>query len=85
MRYAIAAILLLSCAKQRELSDCEEMCAELIGTCDYAAFPSVESCVQGCTYNGDQGADVASELECILDAACDTFAIVECEHTYGVE
>jgi len=85
MRYAIAAILVFACAGQRELSHCEEMCTELVSNCEVAAFPNQDSCVQGCTYNADQGADVEDQLECILDADCDAFDIVECEHEYGVD
>lgn len=66
-------------------SICQDLCVELVTNCEYAAFPSLESCLQGCEYNASQGVDVEAESACITDAACDTFAIIECEHTYGLE
>ena len=68
-----------------EKSPCDDMCNELLGTCDYAAFPDKMSCMEGCLYAEENNADIESQKECVLDAACDTFAIIECEHTYGVE
>lgn len=64
---------------------CDAMCAELVDTCKYAAYPTSQSCVQGCVYNQKQGADIAGQRDCILDAQCDTFDIVECEHQFGPE
>lgn len=82
----LVPVLGLGCNKKLpQTSTCEDMCDELVFTCEYAAFPSYDSCVQGCTYNADKGADVAGQYTCIQSAACDTFAIVECEHQYGVE
>ena len=64
---------------------CQDLCIELVTTCQYAAFPSLESCVQGCSYNAAEGADIAGEEACVSAAECDTFAIIECEHEYGLE
>lgn len=88
----ILPLVLLVCAlpfgcnkKLEATSTCEDMCDELVFTCEYAAFPEYDSCVQGCNYNAEQGADVAAQYGCVQEAACDTFAIVECEHQYGLE
>ena len=82
-----AMILLSACATSGsgEKSDCDEMCNELYGACDYAAFPDKLSCMEGCLFAEENNADVESQKECVLEAACDTFAIIECENTYGVE
>lgn len=65
---------------------CEDLCSELVGACDVAAFPSLDSCIEGCLYNAEElGADVASEFACIQEAGCAEPAIIECEHQYGVD
>ncbi len=63
---------------------CEHLCDELVEICEYGAYPRFDSCLQGCAWYEEQGADVANELSCVQDAACDTFLIVECEHEYGL-
>ena len=68
-----------------EQSNCDQMCNELLGSCEYAAFPDKMSCLEGCLYAEENNADIASQKECVLEAECDTFAIIECENTYGVE
>ncbi len=65
--------------------DCDALCEELVETCGYRAYPRFESCLQGCAWYEEQGADVPEELACVQDAACDTFLIIECEHEYGLE
>jgi hypothetical protein len=64
---------------------CDEMCAELVEKCEYAAFPTTTSCVQGCLYAENEGGDVKGQRDCVLEAECDTFDIVECEHEFGPE
>ena len=64
---------------------CESMCDELYKTCSYAAFPDWNSCLEGCAYNLEEGADVEGQLACVQEASCDTFKIVECENTYGAD
>ena len=61
---------------------CGEMCSELVSTCSYAAFPSLDSCLQGCEFDATNGRDVVGQQECVAEAECNTFAIVECEHAY---
>ncbi len=63
---------------------CDDMCRELVQACEYAAFPDLESCLSGCNYERDQGADVAQQATCVADAMCDTFLIVECQQSYGL-
>lgn len=82
--WLLVALALAGCGKS-EGSICTDLCVELVTNCEYAAFPSLESCQQGCEYNAGQGVDVQAEADCIESAACDTFAIIECEHAYGLE
>ncbi|MBX2803231.1 MAG: hypothetical protein KTR31_36460 [Myxococcales bacterium] len=64
---------------------CAELCDELVVVCAYEAFPTRESCEQGCRYNADQGANVPGQLVCVELAECDPFLIVECEHDFGID
>lgn len=65
---------------------CSALCRELATECDYAAYPSFSSCVEGCEYaQYERGADIPAQTECVRAADCDTFAIVECEHAYGAQ
>lgn len=73
----------LSC--QPEYSACSDLCNELVITCGFEAFPTLDSCLQGCEYNVDNGADVGAQLLCVDAAVCDTFQILECEHAYGLD
>jgi hypothetical protein len=84
--FILGAILLTVACGGKEEPDqvCSDMCSVLVRDCSFAAYPSEASCVEGCLYNQEQGADVAAQLECINDAeSCDTFAIAECEHAHG--
>ena len=85
--WARGAVLLVltACTGSGVGATCEVLCRELVQTCDYQAFPSLASCMDGCDYAEAEGADIEGQLTCIQDAACDTFAVVECEHTYGLE
>ena len=76
--------LLFACAEQAALTTCDTLCDQLVMTCEYAAYPSYDSCVQGCSYQAEQGGDVEAEQACIEKAKCDTMAILECEHKFGV-
>jgi hypothetical protein len=62
---------------------CAAMCQELVETCEFAAYPSYESCMQGCAYARKEGGDMERESACILKAECDEFAVIDCEHAYG--
>ena len=65
------------------VSMCQQLCDELVNECSYPAFPELESCLQGCGYNEAEGGDTEAHLACVQEAACDTFAVVECENHHG--
>jgi len=82
----LASLLLLcGCAERSaaEVGTCEAICTELVVACEYGAFPTMRSCMEGCGYNYGQGADIDAHRACVTAAQCDTFAIVECENAYG--
>ena len=83
------ALLLTACdGRDRGRTDedrCEALCSELVGTCAFAAFPSHSSCQSGCMYEDEQGGDIRELESCIEDAACDTFAVVQCQRQHGWE
>ena len=82
-KYAVVLAILAGCTTAVPPTPCGEMCDELVSTCSYAAYPSFESCLQGCEYEEQtNGRDVAGQQACVADAECNTFAIVECEHAY---
>lgn len=78
----LVALLAAGCS-ETVVTSCQSMCRELVNNCQYAAYPTFDSCMQGCGFNEEQGADVSGQETCIADAQCDTFAIVECEHAYN--
>lgn len=80
MRYLLP--LLLSCEPEVEVA-CETLCDELVKTCEYSAFPEYDSCLSGCLFDEENGSRTEPFLECVLDADCDTFAVVECQNAYG--
>ena len=73
-------VLLLACTQP---GDCESLCDKLVYDCDYEAFPSMTSCLDGCAYKEKNGSDIAGELDCVEKSSCDTFAVVECENRFG--
>lgn len=80
---SVALILLCANPTPDEVATCNAICSELFVECAYEAYPTMDSCLEGCGYNEAQGADLDQQLACIEQAACDTFAIVECEHEHG--
>lgn len=78
-------LLLLGCGDAADPEICDAICDELFMTCSYEAYPTMESCLQGCLYREEQGANVKRALQCFENAECDTFAIVECEHAQGID
>lgn len=74
--------LLLACAPGAARS-CEDLCRTLVQECGYEAYPSFQSCQEGCAYAIEQGADVEAEKACIEAASCDVFRVLECEHDHG--
>lgn len=62
---------------------CTAICASVVTECQIASWPSYESCYDGCLASEEAGADLNSQQACVALAACDLFAIVECEHDFG--
>lgn len=87
MRTLFLAVLLTACSGSGVGQDttCDDLCDTLVNDCAYAAFPNLGSCLDGCAFYQEEGADVGGQLACVDEAACDTFAIVECEHEFGLE
>lgn len=84
MRRPLLLVLFLGgCKQDPVVQACEDMCDTLVKSCQYDAYPTVESCLTGCAYDADQGGDVEQEAECIVNAGCDVFQIVECQHRFG--
>ena len=78
----LLSLLFLGCDDQGA-PICRTMCQELFQTCNYDAFPTFQSCQEGCMYKQEEGADIEGQLACIQEAECNEFAVIECEHTYG--
>lgn len=85
MRLLLALFALSGCAGQEEAQTCDLICDELVLECGYSAYPTRESCLQGCLYKTGEGAKMDRARDCILAAECDTFEIIECEHAEGVD
>jgi len=81
----LIATLCFGCQESSEYGICSDVCQELYQQCEYAAFPSYESCIEGCAYNEEEGADMEDQLECFQDAECNTFEIIECENEHGAK
>ncbi len=80
-------LLLAGCAPETEPLDpaCTDACDTLVTTCAIEAFPDLGSCQSGCRYALQEGADMPSYARCVDLAACDPFALVACEHDYGLD
>ena len=77
-------LFFLACVTQEsEYAICEDICNELYQTCQFEAYPSWDSCLEGCAYNGEEGANLEEQYTCFTEAECDTFTIIECENKYG--
>jgi hypothetical protein len=75
--------LLCGCVGEESDGPCADLCGVLVGECGYAAFPDMASCLDGCAFEASEGQDVVGEAICVSNAECDTFAILECENTFG--
>lgn len=84
MRACLSLILLAGCAPAAVITSCDLVCDELVTACAYPAYPTRDTCLQGCGYWEEQGVNVDNYLACIEDAACNTFQAVECEHEFGI-
>jgi hypothetical protein len=77
-------LLLLACRTPVQAA-CDDICEELYVSCRYDAFPSLDSCLQGCLYDAENGLDVEPALACFEDARCDTFEILNCQNRFGTD
>jgi hypothetical protein len=80
--------LVFGCAEpveDDEYAACVSLCDELVETCSYSAYPTTESCMAGCAEQVEDEVELFELEACILDAECDTFAIIECQNQFGVE
>ncbi len=85
MTYRIALSLLalvIGCGKELP---CESLCQTLVMDCDFAAYPTLDSCIEGCLYDEEQGADIEGEKVCMEEAECDPIATVECAREFNPE
>jgi disulfide bond formation protein DsbB len=83
IRLTIGALFFLGCVGGGASSPCEDLCSELVVTCRYEAYPGTGSCLEGCAYAEQQGADIVAQSLCVIEAECSTFNILECEHEFG--
>lgn len=84
-RLVLLALISAFGCKDEVTLQCEEVCTELVINCAYEAYPDLESCQDGCLYEAEEGADIEDHLDCVTDADCDLFEIIECEHEEGSE
>ena len=87
MKWAALMFLgLVGCLPESTASDgpCDKICDILVQDCAYDAFPSLDSCWEGCAYQEEEfeDYDVDGHLECLETSNCDTFAILECSHAF---
>jgi hypothetical protein len=61
-------------------ADCSALCDALVTDCAYEAYPTMNSCLQGCTYDIELGKDIGGQRSCVESANCNLFTIVECQH-----
>ena len=77
LRPLLAALALgAGCAQDELAASCDALCGELVQSCGFENYPSLDSCLDGCFYAADQGADVPAEANCVAAAGCDLFTIM---------
>ena len=85
IRFLLILSMTVGCGEEAPKEDtCTTLCKELTEECNFAAYPDLESCQEGCLYYEEEGVNVEDHLACVSEASCDTFRIVECEHSHGV-
>lgn len=77
-RYVLITLLAQATACAPEAEACADACEALVRTCRFAAYPNVESCEQGCAVDASRGSAVGAMASCVVDAGCDTHAVVAC-------
>ncbi len=84
MLSSLLILALHGCEAESEWpEECESLCDTLVFQCEYEAYPSEESCLEGCVYDIELGRDVAGEAACVGAAECDLFEIIECQNAAG--
>lgn len=81
-----ASLLLLGLAFTAGCSTetpCESLCKTLVMDCEFAAYPSLDSCIEGCLYDEELGADIEGEAECIVAEQCDLIGTVDCAREFN--
>lgn len=87
-RTALMTLLLipaLAACRVQSNQACDRICENLVRECDFAAFPNLESCVQGCRNDVELGAQVLTLEACVQDARCDPFTVLRCDLVFGEE
>ncbi|MFT7519592.1 MAG: hypothetical protein ACI9MC_001734 [Kiritimatiellia bacterium] len=80
----ICVAMMLACGSSEETKTaCGELCAELVEGCESGAYPDMDSCMNGCALEAEQGANVPEYSTCVEQAECDQFAIVDCQDQHG--
>lgn len=84
MKYSTLLLLALAslagCAQE---TPCESLCKTLVMDCEFAAYPSLDSCIEGCLYDEELGADIEGENECIVAQQCDLIGTVDCAREFN--
>lgn len=84
MRSVWVLAFIAGCTTARVETACERICNDMVKVCDVGAFPTWESCVQGCAYADERGQDTVGYETCVSEAGCDAHIILqECEHEFG--
>ena len=77
--------LVSACVGPPPKAVCDATCDKLVLECGFAAFPSHQSCVEGCLIDAKLGAPVHTLEDCVSDAECDPFTVLECTRAFGGE
>jgi len=84
----VALALVLGCPEPEldEVAEqCRPICDVLVDDCAVAAYPDHDSCMGGCAYVASQGGDLEGYGGCVDAAQCDTFELIDCEHSHGID
>ncbi len=79
----VALVLVAAAVGCKKESACQTLCNTMVNDCNYSAYPSLESCVQGCNYDEQQGVDIAAESTCLDKTSCDPIGAVECARKFN--
>lgn len=68
-----------------EVAACQSVCTELMSTCGFDAYPSYDSCLTGCANEVEEGHDIFAKEDCVFEADCNLFDLLDCEHPVSAE